>query len=165
MTRNYQKIKFPTIAPNSTSLQWHCNMSVIENMGARFLDERGGVKRVPWRKTPIPAGINDEENKAPSGSKMSEPLAPDHTATGAGLPNAPGQQAPNYSSVYSNHSQNSHRTMSDLSPDVDMGLETEFSSSLYELLEMEAWRQEQQEKLEAWRQEQREKLEASWLSQ
>lgn len=44
--------------------------------------------------------------------------------------------------------------MSDLSSDVDMGLETEFASSLYELLEIEAWRQEQ-----------REKLEASWLSQ
>lgn len=37
MTRNYQKIKFPTIAPNSTSLQWHYNMSVIENMGCKVV--------------------------------------------------------------------------------------------------------------------------------
>ncbi len=71
MMRNYEKIKFPTIAPDSASLQWHYNMTVIENMCARLLDERGGAKRVPWRMTPIPLAINDEENNAPSGSKVS----------------------------------------------------------------------------------------------
>ena len=95
---------------------------------------------MPWQKSLILLAIKDEENNGPSGSKESGPFSP-------GLPNALGQQAPNYPSVYSNHSQNRHMAMSDLSSDIDMCPETEVASSLYDLLEAEAWRQEQQKKL------------------
>ncbi|MCJ1342840.1 hypothetical protein MMC31_001029 [Peltigera leucophlebia] len=47
--------------------------------------------------------------------------------------------------------------MSDSSPDTDMSPNKEFATILCDLLEVEAWRQEQKEKAEAWRQEQREK--------
>lgn len=70
----------------------------------------------------------------PWGGKVSRPLAPDRKLTGAGLPNAPGQQPPNHLSVYSNHLQNRHRAISDFFSDIDTSPETEFTLiSLYDL--------------------------------
>lgn len=88
---------------------------------------------MPSRNTLTPLALNDEENNVSAGSKVSRPLAPDRKLTGAGLPDAPGQQPPNHLSVYSNHLQNRHWAMSDLFPDIDTSSETESTLSLNQL--------------------------------
>lgn len=96
-------------------------------MLANFLDQDGGAKRMPWLRTLGPLSANDDENNVPAGSDAFGSLAPNRTRTGAGLSNAADREAP-------------HGPVEDF----------RFATRLCDLLEAEAWRQEQREQVEAW---------------
>lgn len=46
--RNHGKAFFPEVLPWKTSLKWHYDHTVVENMWALFLLEDGGSKRFAW---------------------------------------------------------------------------------------------------------------------
>lgn len=55
----------------------------MENLCAIFLDKKGEAKRMPWRKTPVPLELNDEEDSASVRCKMYVSLTLDRTRTGS----------------------------------------------------------------------------------
>lgn len=49
---------------------------------------------MPWRKTPIPLGLNHEENNSPIGSKICGSLIPERICRETGLSHASNEEAP-----------------------------------------------------------------------
>lgn len=66
----------------------------MENLCAIFLDKKGGVKRMPWRKMPVPLVLNDEENNNSVRCKMYGSLTLDRTRTASAWSHASNKEAP-----------------------------------------------------------------------
>lgn len=134
-------------------------------MCAIFLDREGGAKRNAMAKD-----IESTLSKR-WGEQCSRRNAPNRTLTGAELSNVSVRGAPkgpvedfradsvlklinystlNYPSTHTNHAWKRLRALTDSSSDIDMSPDREFATSLCDLLEAEAWPQEQREKVQAW---------------
>jgi len=59
MKRNSEVALFQGTPPRMTLLAWHYRMTVVENMGALFLQAMGGAKKIQW---PSAISVRKDQN-------------------------------------------------------------------------------------------------------